>query len=123
MLQGDRINTEREPDERVRVETVEMKRTKDGLVKRTRYPLEMRWKGLWDKNSDKLYSLDQLLPQEEFTLRHQQNHEERMWKYRKKLDGAREAMEKTKNFLKKITHSFQTQMAYLPCCHQAGFCP
>ena len=98
MLQGDRINTEREPDERVRVETVEMKRTKDGLVKRTRYPLEMRWKGLWDKNSDKLYSLDQLLPVEEFALSQQQRYDDRVTKYRKKLDGAREAIKQIKIF-------------------------
>ena len=98
MLQGDDINTEREPDERVRVERVEMKRTKEGLVKRMRYPLEMRWKGLWDKNSDKLYSLDQLLPQEEFALRQQQRYDDRVTKYRKKLDGAREAIKQIKVF-------------------------
>ena len=58
----------------------------------------MRWKGLWDKNSDNLYSLDQLLPVEEFAFSQCERYDDRVRKYKKKLDGAREAVKGIKVF-------------------------
>ena len=51
---------------------------------------EIRWKGLTDKNSDKLYSPKQLLPQSDYDMRDKEIFEKRVSKYRKMLDGAKE---------------------------------
>ena len=55
---------------------------------------EIKWKGLCDKNSDKLYAPKQLLPQSDYDAVHKEINERRVIKYRKLLDGAREG---TKN--------------------------
>ena len=56
ILKGDKINTEMEPDEwgdRVGMTTIKIP-TKYGTIQRSVPTYEIRWKGLWDKNSDKL---------------------------------------------------------------------
>ena len=53
---------------------------------------EIRWKGLTDKNSDKLYAPKQLLPQSDYDMRDREIFERRVTKYRKLLDGAKEGI-------------------------------
>ena len=53
---------------------------------------EIRWKGLTDKNSDKLYAPKQLLPQSDYDMRDKEIFERRVTKYRKLLDGAKEGI-------------------------------
>ena len=53
---------------------------------------EIKWKGLYDKNSDKLYAHKQLLPQSDYEAEHREIFERRVTKYRKLLDGAREGI-------------------------------
>ena len=48
--------------------------------------------GLWDKNSDKLYAPDQLLPEEEYKRKHKTLYDAQMTKHRKLLSRARKAM-------------------------------
>ena len=72
MLYGDDINTEREPDVKGPTEVMTIKykpkyqlmrfgKIHPILERKVQYK-PIRWKGLWDRNSDKLYTLDQLLP-------------------------------------------------------------
>ena len=52
---------------------------------------EIRWAGLYDKNSDKLYAPKQLLPQSDYdeeTMKYLRG----VSKYRKLLDGAKEGI-------------------------------
>ena len=42
---------------------------------------EIRWKGLWDKNSDKLYVPDQLLPEEEYKSKHKSKYDAQMQRF------------------------------------------
>ena len=44
---------------------------------------EIKWKGLWDKNSNKMYALDQLLLEEQYKRKHKDEFEGKMTKYRK----------------------------------------
>ena len=53
---------------------------------------EIRWKGLTDKNSDKLYVTKQLLPQSDYDAGHKEIFERRVTEYRKLLDGAKEGI-------------------------------
>ena len=53
---------------------------------------EIRWKGLWDKNSDNLYALDQLLPQSKFKGEDEEQYKERKAKYVKLFKQARDAI-------------------------------
>ena len=53
---------------------------------------EIRWAGLTDKNSDKLYAPKQLLPQSDYDMRDREIFERRVSKYRKLLDGAKEGI-------------------------------
>ena len=53
---------------------------------------DIRWKGLTDKNSDKLYASKQLLPQSDYDVRDKEIFERRVSKYRKLLDGAKEGI-------------------------------
>ena len=53
---------------------------------------EIKWKGLYDKNSDKLYAPKQLLPQSDYDARDREIFERRVSKYRKLLDGAKEEL-------------------------------
>ena len=50
---------------------------------------EIRWAGLYDKNSDKLYAPKQLLPQSDYDAEHKEIFERCVSKYRKLLDGAK----------------------------------
>ena len=53
---------------------------------------EIKWKGLTDKNSDKLYAPKQLLPQSDYDMRDREIFERRVSKYRKLLDGTKEGI-------------------------------
>ena len=53
---------------------------------------EIKMKGLYDKNSDKLYTPKQLLPQSDYDAVHKEIFERRVTKYRKLLDGAKEGI-------------------------------
>ena len=53
---------------------------------------EIKWKGLVDKNSDKLYAPKQLLPQSDYDAEHKEIFERCVSKYRKLLDGAKEGI-------------------------------
>ena len=95
MLQGDDINTEREPDEKRGNEVMTQlyfpkyqlwRFGKHTILKRQLAHTPIRWKGLWDKNSNKLYSLDQLLPGDEHTIRYRLPNENRAKKYKALFD-------------------------------------
>ena len=53
---------------------------------------EIKWKGLCDKNSDKLYAPKQLLPQSDYDAVHKEINERHITKYRKLLDDAKEGI-------------------------------
>ena len=94
ILRGDEINTEIEPDERVRTlerRTLEVP-TKYGVLHRSVPVYEMRWKGLWDKNSDKLYAPDQLLPEEEYKRKHKAVYDAQMRRFGDLYEQARKVM-------------------------------
>ena len=62
----------------------------DGNISQEKRPVrEIRWAGLYDKNSDKLYAPKQLLPQSDYDAGHKEIFEKRVSKYRKLLDGAK----------------------------------
>ena len=52
---------------------------------------DIKWKGVWDKNSDNLYALDQLLPQSKFKGEDEKQFMERKAKYVKLFEQARDA--------------------------------
>ena len=56
------------------------------------YTYEIRWKGLWDKNSDNLYALDQLLPQSKYKGEDEKWFMERKSKYVKLFKDAKQAI-------------------------------
>ena len=105
ILEGDEINPNNEPDEkgdktRELITTVThdtADRQADGRWEGTIIQMkvsvrEIRWAGLYDKNSDKLYVPKQLLPQSEYDMRDREIFERRVSKYRKLLDGAKEGI-------------------------------
>ena len=49
----------------------------------------IKWKGLWDKNSDKLYAPDQLLPEEEYKRKHKTVYDAQMRRFGKLYEQAR----------------------------------
>ena len=62
-----------------------------GTIVQKKVPVnDIRWIGLTDKNSDKLYAPKQLLPQSDYDLRDKEIFERRVSKYRKLLDGTKE---------------------------------
>ena len=64
-----------------------------GIFVYARKPMrEIKWKGLYDKNSDKLYASKQLLPQSDYDMRDREIFERRTSKYRKLLDGTKEGI-------------------------------
>ena len=94
ILRGDKINTEVEPDERVRTlgrMTLEVP-TKYGVLQRSVPAHEIRWKGLWDKNSDKLYAPDQLLPEEEYKRKHKEEFDAQMQRFGDLYEQAKKVM-------------------------------
>ena len=55
----------------------------EGTIIQMRVPMrEIKWKGLTDKNSDKLYAPKQLLPQSDYDMRDREIFERRISKYR-----------------------------------------
>ena len=65
----------------------------EGTIIQEKRPVkEIRWKGLYDKNSDKLYTPKQLLPQSDYDTGDREIFERRVTKYRKLLDGAKEGI-------------------------------
>ena len=81
ILKGDKINTEIESDESERILGTIKIPTKYGMMQRTKPMHEIRWKGLWDKNSDKLYAPDQLLPEEEYKSKHKTKFDAQMQRF------------------------------------------
>ena len=101
-MKGDEINANNEADEKgeerkvwnIAVVHLPENRQADGRWKGTfvyvRKPVgEIKWKGLTDKNSDKLYAPKQLLPQSDYEAGQKEIFERRVLKYRKLLDGAK----------------------------------
>ena len=65
----------------------------EGTIIQMRVPVrEIKWKGLTDKNSDKLYAPRQLLPQSDYEMRDKEIFEKCVLKYRKMLDGTKEGI-------------------------------
>ena len=102
MLRGDDVNTEREPDAKGPSEVMKIKYRPKYHLKRfgiIRPIIErevsyepIRWKGLWDKNSDNLYAVDQLLPQSKYKSEDEEGYMERKSKYVKLFEQARDAI-------------------------------
>ena len=100
LLHGEQMNTEREPDERGAQEVMKITDIVDDDEDEEPTIVEMnvpyrpiRWKGLWDKNSDKLYALDQLLPATEYEKEDKAVFNAKMTKYARLWNGAKEALE------------------------------
>ena len=55
---------------------------------------EIRWKGLTNKNSDKLYAQKQLLPQSGYDVLDKKIFERHVSKYKKLLGGAKQGIMK-----------------------------
>ena len=92
ILRGDKINTDSEPDESERIlDTIKIP-TKYGVMQRTKPMHEIRWKGLWDKNSDKLYAPDQLLPEEEYKSKHEEEFNAQMQRFGDLYEQAKKVM-------------------------------
>ena len=95
LLRGNNINIERELDEwgpEVITKITDIVEDDDNepTVVEMNVPMyEIRWKGLWDKNSDKLYALNQLLPYDDKYKKDEEKFEAKMTKYMKLLNGAR----------------------------------
>ena len=53
---------------------------------------EIRWKGLWDKNSDKLYAPDQLLPEGESKRKHKAVYDTQMRRFGDLYEQAKKVM-------------------------------
>ena len=92
ILRGDEINTEIEPDESERILGTIKIPTKYGMMQRTKPMHEIRWKGLWDKNSDKLYAPDQLLPEEEYKRKHKGVFDAQMQRFGDLYEQAKKVM-------------------------------
>ena len=67
-------------------------RWKGTIVQEKRPVRDIKWKGLYDKNNDKLYAPKQLLPQSDYDVRDREIFERHVSKYRKLLDGAKEGI-------------------------------
>ena len=102
ILRGEEVNTEREPDEKGLTEVIAVKHLANYHMNRlgkricpiTERKIQyepIRWKGLWDKNSDILYALDQLLPQSKFKGEDEKQFMERKSKYVKLFEKAKQA--------------------------------
>ena len=50
------------------------------------------WKGLWDKNSDKLYAPDQLLPEGESKSKHKSKYDAQMQRFGDLYEQAKKVM-------------------------------
>ena len=92
ILRGDKINTETEPDESERILVSKKIPAKYGMMQRTVPAHEIRWKGLWDKNSDKLYAPDQLLPENEYKRKHKGVYDAQMRRFGDLYEQAKKVM-------------------------------
>ena len=73
----------------------------EGTIVQKKAPVsEIRWKGLTDKNSDKLYAPKQLLPQSDYDMRDMEIFERHVTKYKKLLGGAKEELSEILRFEK-----------------------
>ena len=62
----------------------------EGTIVQKKAPVrEIRWAGLYDKNSDKLCASKQIFPWSDYYMRDREIFESCMIRYRKLLDGAR----------------------------------
>ena len=100
ILQGEQINTEREPDEKGPMEVMKITDIVDEedddeptIVEMNVPYRPIRWKGLWDKNSDKLHAIDQLLPVSEFEKEDKALFNSKIRKYAKLWNGAKQALD------------------------------
>ena len=70
----------------------------EGTIIQKKAPVrEIRWVGLYDKNSDKLYAHKQLLLQSDYDAGDREIFERYMLKYRKLLGGAKQGIMKNNN--------------------------
>ena len=53
---------------------------------------DIKWNGLWDKNSDKLYAPDQLLPEEEYKSKHKTKYDAQMQRFGDLYEQAKKVM-------------------------------
>ena len=99
VLKGDEINPNKEPDEKGEetkdwITTVvhdPADRQADGrwegtIIQKKAPVSEIRWAGLYDKNSDKLHAAKQLLPQSDYDAGHKEIFKRHITKSRKLLD-------------------------------------
>ena len=105
ILEGDEVNPNNDPDEQGEEtrdwitavthdpEDRQAEEIWEGTIIQEKRPVnEIRWKGLTDKNGDKLYVTKQLPPQSDYDAEHREIFERRVSKYRKLLDGAKEGI-------------------------------
>ena len=105
ILEGDNVNLGREPDEKGEERKVwnagiahpPENRQPDGRWKGSivfvKKPVrDIRWKGLYDKNSDIQYAPRQLIPKSYYEQHFERKEENRAIKFRKLLDGAKKKL-------------------------------
>ena len=70
-----------------------------GTIVYVRKPVrDIRWKGLYDKNSDIQYAPRQLIPKSYYEQHFERREDNRAIKFRKMLDGAKKKLIFKKNF-------------------------
>ena len=105
ILEGDDVNPNKEPDEKgdetkewvTTVTHDSIDRQADGrwegtIIQKKAPVREIRWTGLYDKNSDKLYAPKQLLPQSDYDAGQKEIFKKHVSKYMKLFDGAKEGI-------------------------------
>ena len=102
ILEGDEVNPNNEPDEKgderkvwnTAVVHVPENRQTDGrwkgtIVQEKGLVKEIKWAGLYDKNSDIQYAPRQLVPKSYYEQHFERREDNRTIKFRKMLDGAK----------------------------------
>ena len=98
ILRGDKINTERVSDEQgpeMKGKITEVVYDEEELptIVEMNVPMQdIRWKGLWDKNSNNLYAPDQLLPEEEYKSKHKSRYDAQMQRFEDLYEQAKKVM-------------------------------
>ena len=65
----------------------------EGIIVHEKRPMkEIRWKGLYDKNSDMQYAPRQLIPKSHYEDHFERTEENRASKYRKLMDGVKKEL-------------------------------